>query len=63
MKIEHTRSYTAARRAEYPPVGDQLDAVFKLATFLAETGTLLPAEVHTWVQQIQAVKDRYPKPQ
>lgn len=63
MKIEHSRDYAAARRADYPAVGEQLDAVFKLASFLAETGALLPAEVHTWVQQIQAVKDRYPKPQ
>ena len=43
--------YYAKRRAEYPPLGDQLDALWKGGE----------AEVEMFAK-IQAVKDKYPKP-
>lgn len=39
------------RKVEYPNIGDQLDALFKAGVFPPEMAA-----------QIQAVKDKYPKP-
>jgi hypothetical protein len=43
--------YRQQRAAEYPAIGDQLDALFHAGVFPAEMAA-----------EIQAVKDRYPKP-
>jgi len=43
-------SYKGKRQAEYPSIGDQLDALFHAGTFDA-----------TMTATIQAVKDKYPK--
>lgn len=43
-------AYKTQRAAEYPPIGDQLDALFKAGVF--------PSEM---TAQLQAVKDKYPK--
>jgi len=43
--------YRRRRAAEYPTIGDQLDALFHAGVFPAEMAA-----------QIQAIKDRYPKP-
>lgn len=42
--------YQRQRAAEYPPIGDQLDALFKAGVFPADMAA-----------QLQAVKDKYPK--
>jgi hypothetical protein len=42
--------YRRQRAAEYPPIGDQLDALFKAGAFPADMAATL-----------QAVKDKYPK--
>ena len=60
MKITHKRCYKEARRGAYPPIGDQVDAVYKLAKSLQST-VELPPEVQAWVAEIYAVKARYPK--
>jgi len=45
-----SKAYQDSRRSEYPPIGDQLDDLFKAGAFSTEmTATL------------QAVKDKYPK--
>ena len=44
--------YRRHRAAEYPTIGDQLDALFHAGIFPAEMAA-----------QIQAIKDRYPKPE
>lgn len=44
-------SYAELRRSEYPPIGDQLDALFHAGVFPPEMAALL-----------QAVKTKYPKP-
>jgi hypothetical protein len=43
-------AYKQKRVTEYPPIGDQLDALFKAGVFPAEMAAA-----------IQAVKDKYPK--
>jgi len=43
-------SYKQLRAREYPPIGDQLDALYKAGVFPAELAA-----------QIKAVKDKYPK--
>lgn len=60
MIINHKRCYRRARVEEYPPIGDQLDAVFKLAKHLERTGHELPADVKSWIDKCQKVKDKYP---
>ena len=42
--------YVKNRRQEYPPIGDQLDALFHAGVFPADMAAA-----------IQAVKDKYPK--
>jgi hypothetical protein len=44
--------YDLGRRMEYPPIGDQLDALFQAGLFPPEMAA-----------KIQEVKDKYPKPQ
>lgn len=52
-RAEHERiKYQRDRAAEYPPIGDQLDALWKGGD--AATAML---------DQVQAVKAKYPKPQ
>ena len=51
---EHKRtklSYADQRRAAYPTIGDQLDALYHAGVF--------PADM---AEQIRAVKQQYPKP-
>jgi hypothetical protein len=43
-------TYAQKRAAEYPPIGDQLDALFHAGVFPAEMAAL-----------VQAVKTKYPK--
>lgn len=45
-------AYVFKRKAEYPAIGDQLDALFHAGVFPPEMAAL-----------IQAVKDKYPKEQ
>lgn len=44
--------YRINREREYPPIGDQLDALWKGGDAATEM-----------LQKIQAVKEKYPKPQ
>ena len=44
------KEYARNRAPEYPPIGDQLDALFKAGAFPADMAA-----------KIQAVKDKYPK--
>lgn len=51
LKAEYeAQEYRRLRAAEYPPIGDQLDALFHAGVFPPEMAAM-----------IQAVKDRYPK--
>lgn len=51
LQAEHdAKAYARSRSAEYPSIGDQLDALFHAGVFPAEMAA-----------KIQAVKDKYPK--
>lgn len=55
--------YKALRRAEYPQMGDQLDAIWKALDQLIDNGISLPVEtVDMLDNKILAVKAKYPKP-
>ena len=45
-----TQEYARNRKDEYPPIGDQLDALFHAGVFPSDMAA-----------QLQAVKDKYPK--
>lgn len=63
LKIHHQLNNHIERRLqEYPDIGDQLDAVYKLARHLQEQGQQLPPDVEQWVAQCRAVKEKYPAP-
>jgi len=49
--VAKTSDYMALRRNEYPPIGDQLDALWKGGDAAAEM-----------LAKVQAVKAKYPKP-
>lgn len=51
IKEQENSLYQFQRSIEYPPIGDQLDALFHAGVF--------PEEM---AQKLQAVKDKYPKP-
>jgi len=50
QKIEDSNAYKAKRLAEYPSIGDQLDALWKGGDAAAEM-----------LAKVQAVKAKYPK--
>ena len=53
LKVEHELTqYKRQRAPEYPAITDQLDALFHAGVF--------PPEM---AEQIQAIKDKYPKPE
>jgi len=54
-------NYTYHRIREYPPVGEQLDAVYKMVVAIQGQGIKLPDETLKWLDDIQNVKDTYPK--
>jgi len=62
LKIQHKEPYGPLRAAAYPKLGDQLDAVMKLARALRDQGIVLPQEVCDWVAACESVKQRYAKP-
>lgn len=63
LKAEYERTqYRRDRAREYPPVGDQLDAIWKALNQLRMQGTDLPADTDHVLGEILAVKKRYPKP-
>lgn len=61
-KILHREDHAPKRRAEYPAVEDQLDAIYKLASSLQDQGIMLPDEVKLWIDQCSEVKRKHPKP-
>lgn len=44
-------SYVEKRRSEYPPIGDQLDALYHAGAFNEEMS-----------QRLKTIKEKYPKP-
>lgn len=59
--LRHSTDYRARRAAEYPDVGDGLDALAKAIRALSE-GKPIPPESLAWVEACEAVKARITKP-
>lgn len=55
-------AYKEKRLAEYPSLGDQLDAVLKQMVKLSKAGIALDPDMQAIVDKWQAVKIKYPKP-
>ena len=56
--------YLRLRAAEYPPVGDQLDAIWKALNSMQLQGVFdLPTDTDLVRNQWLAVKAKYPKPE
>jgi hypothetical protein len=53
--------YATARKAAYPDIGDQLDAIHKLLDAIRRSEPA-PAEALAVLDRVQAVKATYPKP-
>jgi hypothetical protein len=51
------------RRASYPPIGDQLDAIMLGFRAMIDEGASLPAATVAWVEACEAVKAAHPKPE
>jgi hypothetical protein len=60
LKIQHSEDYRKLRAAEYPKIGDQLDAIYKLAQWMKNSQSM-PVETLEWLDQVAAVKSKYPK--
>ena len=52
--------YATARRAAYPDIGDQLDAMFKIIEAIRRSEPL-PADALEVLDKVRAVKAVYPK--
>lgn len=61
MKIKHTEPYAPLRARAYPEVGEQLDAIVKMAAALKEQGFEMPSETIAWLNKCQAVKSKFSK--
>ncbi len=58
MKIKHDADYRQKRAAEYPDIGDQLDAIWKEL----EQRPLLVSDAKNMLNRVKEIKQRYPKP-
>lgn len=61
MQIKHRCCYKLQRGEAYPDIGEQLDAIFKLATALKDQGMELPEVSEKWMADVKAVKESFPK--
>lgn len=61
MKIHHSEPYAPLRQQAYPEIGEQLDALLKLAVSLQESGIDLPEDTVKWIEDCTEVKRKYKK--
>ncbi len=59
--IEPERGYEELRRGEYPPMGDQFDALWKYIAQHREDGEVLGEDIDKELDKVLAVKAKYPK--
>lgn len=63
MKIKVPGDYRQARRAAYPDLAEQLDAVWKTLGALQASGVELAPATQEMLDGIRGVKARFPKPE
>lgn len=61
MKIKHKENPIPLRKASYPNIGDQLDAIHKGFEALQMQGFLLPEETIDWINEIRSIKSTFKK--
>ena len=61
MKIKHKENPIPLRQKSYPPVGDQLDALYKGFKVMQEQGQTLPVSITQWLDDITQVKETFKK--
>lgn len=61
MKIKHKENPIPLRKASYPDIGDQLDAIYKGFEALHLQGFELPKETLVWMAEIKEVKNTFKK--
>ena len=61
MKIHTKTDYREVRKARYPDVGDQLDAIVALADDLRANGYQLPEKTRIWLDACLETKKRIRK--
>lgn len=59
---EAENGYKLKREAEYPKIGDQLDAIYKGFKQLEAIGIIPGADCVAWVDKLDSVKAKHPKP-
>lgn len=61
LKIQHDEDYRRLRAQAYPSLGEQFDAVYKMACALRDQGVQLPEETLDWLSAVEHVKKTYKK--
>lgn len=57
----HWSNYSDLRRMSYPPIGDQMDSIYKGFVKLKLDGTDFYTDTDDWISNIDEIKNRYPK--
>lgn len=60
MRIKAAKHVESRRIQSYPPIGNQLDAIYKGFQALRQQGIVFPEETIAWLDRIAAVKDKNP---
>jgi len=60
MRIKGTKAPETRRIQNYPPIGNQLDAIYKGFQALRQQGFQLPEETIAWLDRVAVVKDQNP---
>ena len=60
-ELKEKYAYAEKRAAEYPPVGDQLDAIWKELNFRRLNGDNLVSDADEIINKVLSVKEKYPK--
>ena len=59
---KNAKEYLKKRRREYPSQSKQFDYIFKALKFLKDNNVDIGVDGDEYVDLIQGIKDRYPKP-
>ena len=60
-RLHHWANYADFRRSMYPPICDQLDAVYKALSYISAHGVDVGPDGRAWLEKIKAIKEMYPK--
>lgn len=61
MIVDIYPDYQRLRATQYPPIGNQLDALWKLMDVLVTSGRIVDPDMESMLEQVKLVKSTYPK--